>query len=422
MNRQKRTLIAAVAASTLVVLVGCSSSSSSSTTASSSTGSATSGGSPAASGSPIVIGSIAPVNDTFVSFPEAKAGEEAAVSAINAAGGINGHPLQLNFCDSQFVANLEISCMRSLTGSKVSALVATDILADTAGTSYKIAAQAQTALVGTLGTQPIELNSPTVFPASSGNPGQFYALDAAVLQRGAKKVAIFVVNNAPSEAQAPIIAAGLKLANVTPVGTFIADPTSDPTMSAVAQKVIASGADAVIGGPDPVTWAKFVAALRQAGYKGVLATISGVVPQAELQAMGSAADGMLVSSDTAFVTDTANAGVRQFLADMKKYQPSAQVDGQSMFGWAGVELFAKVAATLKSWDPATVLRAFENISTPVDIGVIALYHTAGVTSPVSAYSRILNPTAQVGVVQNGTIEPNGQGFFNPFSQLAKLGG
>jgi hypothetical protein len=82
-----------------------------------------------------------------------------------------------------------------------------------------------------------------------------------------------------------------------------------------------------------------------------------------------------------------------------------------------VELFAKVMATstATTLDNAAFNAALANLSTPIDIGVLAPWAVKGVSSPVPSFPRILNGTAQAGVVQDGKIVPDGNGFFNPFS-------
>ena len=91
-----------------------------------------------ASGTPILIGSEAPLTNPAVSFPEVKSGMEAAVATINAAGGIKGHPLQLDFCDTLLTANGELSCARKLRiADHVVAVIDATIVEDQSGAEFR---------------------------------------------------------------------------------------------------------------------------------------------------------------------------------------------------------------------------------------------------------------------------------------------
>ena len=47
-----------------------------------------------------------------------------AVDALNAQGGIDGHPVKLDFCDTQYTNSGEIACMDKMISDKVSAVIA----------------------------------------------------------------------------------------------------------------------------------------------------------------------------------------------------------------------------------------------------------------------------------------------------------
>ncbi|WP_375476569.1 ABC transporter substrate-binding protein [uncultured Jatrophihabitans sp.] len=406
----------AIIAGAALTLTACSSSgtsntspSSSSTADTSSTSAAGGGGTPAA-GSTITIGSFASLSNPVYSTPQLKAGLTAAIGSINASGGVAGHKLALDFCDSNYDANKELSCTRSLIAQKVSAFVSPSVLADPSGKEYAAMAAAKIADVGGQGLSPAELNSPVAFPISSGIPGWVFGAAKHLIDEGVKKIAIVDDTNPGSQFFGGLVAQALKAYGVTPVSTITADPTADPTLTTAAGKVVSSGAEGIVLCPAPATVPKFVGALTQSGYKGKISSITALFAPAILKALGSAANGILLTSQVAFVTDTANAGVAKFLADMKKYQPSAVIDETTLIAWSAATLFAKVAATAKSTDAAGILAAFTGLSTPVDVGTVAPYAVAGKTSPVKGFSRIFNPTVQDGTVDNGEVKSDGKGF------------
>ena len=72
-----------------------------------------------AHGTPIVVGQILPMTGANLALPEAGKALVASIAALNAAGGINGHPLKLDQCDSQGVASIEVQCAQTMVSDHV---------------------------------------------------------------------------------------------------------------------------------------------------------------------------------------------------------------------------------------------------------------------------------------------------------------
>src|ERR1700692_1288158 len=60
--------------------------------------------------SPILVGGMDSLNNPIYSAPETQSGLKAGIDDVNAHGGVNGHPLKLDFCNTNYTANLEYSC------------------------------------------------------------------------------------------------------------------------------------------------------------------------------------------------------------------------------------------------------------------------------------------------------------------------
>src|SRR5580698_6228563 len=69
------------------------------------------------------VGGLIPIQSSAYNQPDAKTGLDAAISAVNAAGGVSGHPLKLDFCDTQYTVNGELACARQMVTDKVSAVI-----------------------------------------------------------------------------------------------------------------------------------------------------------------------------------------------------------------------------------------------------------------------------------------------------------
>jgi branched-chain amino acid transport system substrate-binding protein len=422
-RRLRRHLYTAGAALTAVLLVAACSSSTSKSSSGGASSPAPAGGASgassgtAAAGTPILIGSSGSLTNPAFTEPELKAGLTAAVASVNAAGGVNGHPLKLDFCDSAYDPNKELSCARKLISDHVVAAVHPSIFADPSGAEFKLYKQANIPVFGGYGVNPFELSDSNSYPLSGGLVGWVYGAAKAVKDAGATKISVIGDTNPPSQYFVSLAKSALKTLGYNSVTTVTGDDKADPTYATAAAKATANGTNGILIGTGPVDFPVAVKALRASGYQGKIGVIAATMEPPILKTLGSLSQGFLVSSQLAFVTDTSNPGIQKFLADMQKYQPSATVDDLSLAAWAAVELFAKVMATstATTLDNAAFNAALANLSTPIDIGVLAPWAVKGVSSPVPSFPRILNGTAQAGVVQDGKIVPDGKGFFNPFS-------
>jgi branched-chain amino acid transport system substrate-binding protein len=401
-------LIGAVGALGLV-LTGCSSSTSSAS-------SGTNGAS-----SPILIGTQMSLSGQIVTLPELKAGMDAAVSAVNAAGGIHGHPLNLQTCDNKYEVNLELSCTRSLIKSKVAAMVGGLISADQSGREFELVSRAHIPYIGTMGVVPAEYTTPEVFPLSAGYPGWVYGGIKNLIAKGAKKIGIFALNNANGNRGAELARAALASVGMKATSTAMVDADADPTFSSAAAKAASNGVDGIYVLVLPGQAPKAYTALRNAGYKGLISTLTPCATPAVLKAAGRAAEGLLVTGLAAPSTDTANPGMTAFLADMHKYQPSTAIQEFSIQGWSAVKLLAKVlsdapgASSTEVPTSKQILAAFNGISTPIQLGTIGPFAAPPAKPYVPGFNRMFSATVDNGVVKSGVVQPDGKGFVNPFT-------
>jgi branched-chain amino acid transport system substrate-binding protein len=360
---------------------------------------------------------MAPLTSQVVTLPELQAGVVAAIDGLNAQGGIDGHQVKLDFCDTQFTNSGEISCMDQMISDKVSALIAPGIVAGTSGAPYQLAEQADLANIGTLGLIPPEFNSPVVFPLSSGDPGWIAGGIASLVKGGAHRIAYLGNDTGTYETVRADALAALKDAGLTPVNVVEGDPASDPTYSAAAAKVVAGNIDGLYLAVSPNVVPVAVRAIRAAGYTGPIAAEAAVFSPPIIKALGSLANGIELSGAVVYDSETSNPEVAAYLADMKKYQPQAAVDQISESAWAAMQLYAKLMKGQTNFSSSNVLSLLKNLSTPIDLGVAGPYAVKGAVSPVPGLPNIYNPNITLGVIRNGVIEQNGITFVNPFEVL-----
>src|ERR1700677_747501 len=412
-RRIRRIQIAAAVGAVALAAAACSSSSSPTTASTTGAGDSSS----ASSSSAIVVGGVGPLTSQVLTFPELEAGIVAAVDALNAKGGIDGHQVKLNFCDTQYTTSGEISCMDELIGDKVSALISPYIAASASGSPFELALPADLASIGGLGSIVTEFTQPGIFPLAGGDPGWVYGAMSDLVKGGARRIAVLGNATGSYEAVRGYAVAGLKQAGLTAVSIVEADPTSDPTFSAAAAKVVASDPDGLYLGVSPANAPLAVRALRAAGYTGPSASLAAAFTPPIIKALGTEGNGIELAGNVAFPSETSNPAVAAYLADMAKYQPNGTIDQISETSWAAMMLFAKVMKGQTNFTASHVLSLMKNISAPINLGVAGPYVVKGAVSPIAGFPNIYNPTITLGVLENGVIKQSGPTFVNPVTVL-----
>jgi branched-chain amino acid transport system substrate-binding protein len=375
----------------------------------------------ASGGATIQLATEIPVTGQYYKAPEMEAGMKAALEAINAAGGVEGHQLALSVCDTKFTANGETDCARQIAGEEPAAVIAPFIVADSSGAAWPIFEKAGLPAIGQQGGTPAEMNSPNAFLLGSGFVGPFAGTVTAVEEAGGAK-SVAIITDDPNPAGKPVeelIVGTLKAHGVSDVNSVVGHTESDPTFATAAGEATKGDPEAIILNGSPTTAGTMIQALRASSYQGIIAVPSLLLPPATIEALGDAAEGVYVSSANGFVSDEEDPGVAKFLEEMKEYAPDATLDDASLEGWSGMQLFAEAAKGAKKFDAKTLMATFEAVSTPIELGTSGPWSMVGKTNQVPGFSRIVNPTITVGVVEGGEIVSKGGGFVNPLAPPEK---
>lgn len=400
-----------------LIAVGCGSSSSSTTSSSaaassssSATSSAPSTASSKATGSPIKLSLIADMDfpPAGVSLATARPDEaaEAAIKAVNAAGGVKGHPLVLSVCDSKGNGNVANACAR--------AAVSNGTVADIGGFSFvgtpmEIMNAGKLPMIGrTPGFNPKEYSFPTVFPYFGvGLTGMSAAVYAAVKFEHATKIAL--ITSPPANAlYFPTGIAEAKALGATITGTISAMPGSDLTSAVLKAKQNGTQAIAAI---TPIVDQVIVAA-RQNGI--TLPIVSSLQP-AQIKSVGSAGEG--VKSIEPFQLPTASEpGLEQMQKEFNQYAPGIPQTVFTLPAWLAVHMFADVANKLPSVTRASVLAAFQNLTNQYAYDLIPPYTTSVKFKGLGgAFPSLFNPSLYLQQVKSGQlVQLNGGQPFNPF--------
>jgi ABC-type branched-subunit amino acid transport system substrate-binding protein len=318
-----------VAAAAGVLLAACSSGGGG--------GSGPSGAGAKLNGSPIKLGMIMNPNYLTIAPP----GAQAAIAAINAKGGVKGHPLELDVCDNQSDANAAAACARGFVND--SSVIAT------AGDNNSFGSESNPPLVSAkiagIGMSPTgtgDYASPRIF-ANNGSALEFLAGARFLFKNLHASHMGMVLSGTPTAAAFPALVNKLVL---QPLGSKLAGvgaipPTATDVSSQAASLTNTDGQLLAI--TEAVT-ESYITASRQQGYKGpfIMSETLGDAQQLAKDVSGSDLDQVYGMS----YFNKQSPGYQHFLADMQKYQPSVHPGDLNAVAWLAVETFAKVAATV----------------------------------------------------------------------------
>lgn len=348
---------------------------------------------------------------TNLSYPEGQTSIDAAAKSINAAGGINGHPLQVEACNDQGDPNIAAQCARKAVSDNDVAVLGS--YSQNAAQVLPILQAANIAYVGATAQSVVDTTSPVSFPLEGLNQVVFGGVGYGATLVGCKQAGILIENygtTTPLAIQsitAGIELGGGKIVKVENTGTNL--PDYSPAISAIES---AGGkCVATIMPPDQI--AEVFQAMRQSANPSItMINAQDTFSTQLLQQLGSTANGMILSSSTYPPTYTTLPEVPKLLAAIKKYEPGAAISQFSIQGWASVLLVQDVLKGLSGTiDAASVLHGFENLTNASTNG---LYPPLTTTSagPVSGAPRIFLTKVLVLKYQNGNETPVSNGFVN----------
>ncbi|TMK84815.1 MAG: hypothetical protein E6G57_14535, partial [Actinobacteria bacterium] len=182
---------------------------------------------------------------------------------VNAAGGVNGHKFQLLDCDSGYDPSRAHQCAQRLLGQGVLAIVGPLSVSGEDPETQFFNSQG-VPLVGGLGV-PAEFNAPLSWPVTASLTRYGTAMGTHAKDLGLKAPGVIIINASfvkPVEASllAALHANGIKEKSVDEVDATKADYTD------LALKLSSEGADSIIGGLDPFSYARLFQALDRQNF------------------------------------------------------------------------------------------------------------------------------------------------------------
>jgi branched-chain amino acid transport system substrate-binding protein len=361
-------------------LAACSSSSSSSSSSASSaaspaTSAASASAAPAATeaagtpatGSPVTIGTIVPVDNPVESYPDLVAALRAGALDLNAHGGIAGHKIVIDFCNSNGTANGETSCATKLVSDHVAAAVG-DLTPFSPDTTSILNAGGIPEIGIVPETQPGEFNSPNVFIFDGGPAYDYAAMPILAKQVGLKSIAIVGGDNAANDpinslSQVTAASQGIDFKGI--VTLPLTTPADFTPYAAQVQKLNPDLVSIPETEPNVIGIMKAMTSLGADSHYSINNTILQNSDYAEL---GSAANNLyIVGRIPPFSAASEFPGLQHFIADMKAEQATGDsaadistARAMAVEPWLGLYALSEAMKGATTVTPASITTAMNS--------------------------------------------------------------
>lgn len=376
LNRTRRNLaLGGAAALAACGLAACSAAASGGTSASS-TGAIS-------AGSQVKLMVIGDLQTPVQALPQIATGAQAAASQVNAAGGVNGHKIEILSCNTQGDPNVSAACARSAVSQGVSAVVGLESLTSTSVLPVLQAASIPS--IGTTDINPADHTSPVSFPIDSSAVQLTGEIVTMAGWDTCKHPALLYDTDIDSAVRAAGLVKRLYASLTPPVA--IKEVPITTTMTDLTPQVAAAlsgGTDCAFTMSNSTPMLALIKAAAASGRQLKLANNAATLSGGQLAQLGSAAAGVYISSPFQ-LPDT--PGGKQFAAAMKAADPSASADQNAESAYAGVLIFASVAKSLTSFSGTSVLHALDSAKN-IDIPVLAPISSFPASGGVSAVPRV----------------------------------
>ncbi len=366
MNRFSRATLLVALGGALMLAGACSSSSSgggggggaSTSAGAQSTVPSQDSGAPAPAGAAIKLGTICSCSGVqSASLALAQDGADSWAKAVSAAGGINGHPVQLIMKDDAGNPSTALQAVKALVEQdKVMAIVGANSLQDESWASY--VASKGVPVVGGLPDLPFSSN-PDFFTEGSSVAVLTVGQMQLMKKQGKSKFGLLYCAESPVCAQLE----GLAKAAASVVGGISVTAgkvaATSPTYTSQCLAMKSAGVDGLDVANNSATILRVLGDCKKLGYSPLNVAQSNVIANGWLK--DSNTENSAISSSSVNYQDSSVPAVKEFLDALGKYHSgdltSDQFTPPVFFSWIGGKLF-QAAATKASLGPT---------STPADV-------------------------------------------------------
>jgi ABC-type branched-subunit amino acid transport system substrate-binding protein len=323
-------------------------------------------------------------------------GAKAAVSAVNAAGGIDGSRIDLQICDTHGNPNQALACAQKAVADK-------SIISTVGNNDYTGGAPITSALNGKLaavGHKPYtapDFASKIGFATDCGGIGIAAGETEWLATQGSKTIVALVFDNPGGQAVVKFLEGELKKLFPSSKLFPVPIPQTASDMTSYAAQAISKNPDGVmLALPEPLTVAG-IKQLRAQDYQGKIQVPATVMTPSAIRQIGDATANLQASGCYSYNSP----GHKKYLGDMKKYQAAADTGDEGLNAWLGVKSFAKVMKG-KDLTRKGVLDTFNTTSSLTTDGLTPPIDFTKETG-VPGFARLFVPTVANHEIKDGKL-------------------
>ena len=383
----KRAVWVAIPLMAAITVSACSSSSSTSTSSGSGSG---------LKGKPVVLGLIGEENTAGLSFPDAQKAAKIAASAVNAAGGIKGRPVQIDFCNTQNSPQQSSVCAERVLGQDKAVMIAGGSTVTQTAPLYQSAKLHNTFVLGELPYTNQDLTSSLSYPILPGAFGNLAV--SSVLPKGTTTLAI---PNYPTPASSQNIK---RILAKLPSGiktTQISVSLTASSFQSYCLKAKQAGAQVVLPLLASGALTTMASTCQQIGYSPTWLLSTGSIDSATVKTFSAK------KLENRVIVDYSASVLSQFQADTAKYGSSVggltdTYGDVTLTAWLAVKAAAKVLNASKDVTGSSAMAYLKGLSGGLDIGLSSPlnWNSAG---PVSGAPRMVLRQVTSGTISGGKL-------------------
>jgi len=358
-------------------------------------------------GSPYKLVSVIDVT-AQLQYPEMRAALQAVADEVNATGGIDGHPVEIEVCETHLDANRTTQCARDAAADP-EVVAAVGNFTNFGDGANAVFTEAGIPVIGPIPIGLADYSCEVCFPSTGGSIAGLIGQATLVEDVLQGDTVNLVITDVPAAAQLPALLeavlggrkANVTLDRVTPIAHGTAD-LSAPIGTALGNRpsgvMLALAHDAGLN---------FVRGAR-AQDPSVPIVVPGITfGQEDFELLGEASEGLYVAS----LFGLTGPAIAEFEAQMDAADPDAPKNDLAKLEWVAARLFVDVARDLPEVTRESLLDALNGLSG---------YET-GLTPPLDftspfeglggAVPRLFNTTVTYAQVRDSQVEPLLEGEF-----------
>jgi branched-chain amino acid transport system substrate-binding protein len=359
-----------------------------------------------ANGTPIVVGQILPLTGANLALPEAGNSLVASIAALNAAGGINGHPLKLDQCDSQGVPSIEVQCAQTMVSDHVVATLEDNTFFSPAEVN-SILKGAGIPRIGITMDDVTDYANPDNMDFTGGGVLILVGMMEDLVHRGDKKITIMLPDS-PAGEQTHLLLDPIAAAEGAKVVNYVLVSSASGDYSQYVVQSEQNGAQGIVIALGNAQLVQVAQAINQLNPKIDYVTGIAGLSLNQLKQLGTFSKKASFVWWTPGIDDVKNfSGLAQPIAALTTYGKGATVNtmtSTSLSSWLAVHAFYEVMKSQSTPTVASVLAAFKAAKDIPMNGIINPWTPGDVQSAGTLSAIITNVTSpwMYPITYNGT--------------------